>query len=186
MTYMVFVGQTADPWDVPVKQLVQVMQKIWDTTSCYEYEITTSAAIYQKVHDWLHLRTILKYIPDSSTPLRLLAQCYWIHWHHSPLGILWYPRKLMRFRWRMYRVCKVLPGGSSLFVSSQWTQQQKGMWPWTLSLYMSNNNIILFRNGRGSFTAPSSSRHLLLTSWLLKVLQGFLISTNPWLPQWVG
>jgi hypothetical protein len=25
MTYMAFVGQTADPWDVPVKQLIQVM-----------------------------------------------------------------------------------------------------------------------------------------------------------------
>jgi hypothetical protein len=48
---MVFVGQTADPWDVPVKQSVQVMQKIWDATSRYEYEITASAAIYQKVRD---------------------------------------------------------------------------------------------------------------------------------------
>jgi hypothetical protein len=87
-TYMVFVGQTADPWDVPVKQLVQVMQKIWDETSRYDYEITTSTAIYQKVCDRLHSRTILKYIPDSSTPLRLLAQCYQTHWHRSPLGVL--------------------------------------------------------------------------------------------------
>jgi len=51
MTYMAFVGQTVNPWDVPVKQSVQVMQKIWDATSHYEYEITASAAIYQKVHD---------------------------------------------------------------------------------------------------------------------------------------
>jgi hypothetical protein len=65
---MAFVGQVADPWDVPVKQSVQVMQKIWDATSRYEYEITTSAAIYQKVRDRLHPRTILKYIPDGSTP----------------------------------------------------------------------------------------------------------------------
>jgi hypothetical protein len=51
MTYLAFVGQTADPWDVLVKQLVQVMQRIWDATSHYDYEITTSAAIYQKVCD---------------------------------------------------------------------------------------------------------------------------------------
>jgi hypothetical protein len=85
---MAFIGQTADPWDEPVKQSVQVMQKIWDATSCYDYEITTSAAIYQKVCDRLHLRTILKYIPDSSMPLRLVAQCYRIRQHRSPLGIL--------------------------------------------------------------------------------------------------
>jgi hypothetical protein len=48
---MVFVGQTADSWDVLVKQSVQVMQKIWDATSRYDYEITTSTAIYQKVCD---------------------------------------------------------------------------------------------------------------------------------------
>jgi hypothetical protein len=87
---MAFVGQTADPWDVPVKQSVQVMQKIWDATSRYEYEITASAAIYQKVRDRLHSRTILllKYNPDGSTPLRLLAQCYRIHRHCTPLGVL--------------------------------------------------------------------------------------------------
>jgi hypothetical protein len=50
---MVFVGQTADPWDVPVKQSVLVMQKIWDATSTYEYEITASSAIYKKVCDHL-------------------------------------------------------------------------------------------------------------------------------------
>jgi hypothetical protein len=48
-TYMAFVGQTADPWDVPIKQSIKVMQKIWNFTSGKEYEITTSSAIYQKV-----------------------------------------------------------------------------------------------------------------------------------------
>ncbi|KAF8222298.1 hypothetical protein L208DRAFT_1323430 [Tricholoma matsutake] len=47
-TYMAFVGQTTDPWDVPVKQSVKVMQKIWDETSSYQYEITTSTSVYQK------------------------------------------------------------------------------------------------------------------------------------------
>jgi len=28
MTYMAFVGQTMDPWDVPVKQSALIMQKI--------------------------------------------------------------------------------------------------------------------------------------------------------------
>ena len=189
MTYMAFVGQTTNPWDVLVKQSVQVMQKIWDATSCYEYEITASAAIYQKVRDRLHSRTILKYNPDGSMPLQLLAQCYRICRHCTPLGILRYSRKLTRFRWGTCRVCKVLPGGSSLFVSSKWTQWQKGMWLQTLFLqvYMSNNNIILFRNRRGSFAAPLSSRRLLLTSWLSKVPWGFPISTtNPQPLQWVG
>lgn len=48
---MAFVGQTTDPWDVPVKQSLEVMQKIWDATSRNEYKITTSTAIYQKVGD---------------------------------------------------------------------------------------------------------------------------------------
>jgi hypothetical protein len=47
--YMAFVSQTADPWDVPAKQAVLVMQKIWDATNTCEYEITTSTAIYKKV-----------------------------------------------------------------------------------------------------------------------------------------
>ena len=49
-TYMAFVGQTTDPWDVPVKQSVKVMQNIWDAVSSDEYEITASSAVYQKVH----------------------------------------------------------------------------------------------------------------------------------------
>jgi hypothetical protein len=48
-SYMAFVGQTADPWDVPVKQAVKVMQKIWDATTDNEYEITTSTAVFHKV-----------------------------------------------------------------------------------------------------------------------------------------
>lgn len=56
---MAFVGQTNDPWDVPTKQSVEVMQKIWDATSNYEYEIATSTAIYQKVGDQFNPRMIL-------------------------------------------------------------------------------------------------------------------------------
>jgi hypothetical protein len=48
-TYMEFVSKTADPWDVPVKQVIKVMQKIWDVTSFYNYEIILSSIIYQKV-----------------------------------------------------------------------------------------------------------------------------------------
>jgi len=49
--YMAFVGQTADPWDVPIKQAVEVMQKIWDATNGHEYKITASSAVCQKVRD---------------------------------------------------------------------------------------------------------------------------------------
>ncbi|KAH9038774.1 hypothetical protein EDB85DRAFT_2141661 [Lactarius pseudohatsudake] len=47
-TYMAFVGQTNNPWEVPARQSVQVMQKIWDATSEHEFEITTSTTVYQK------------------------------------------------------------------------------------------------------------------------------------------
>ena len=50
-TYMAFVGQTMNPWDVPIKQSVRVMQKIWDATNGNKYEITVSTAVYQKVGD---------------------------------------------------------------------------------------------------------------------------------------
>ena len=50
-TYMAFVGQTMNPWDVPIKQLVKVMQKIWDATNSNEYEIMVSTAVYHKVGD---------------------------------------------------------------------------------------------------------------------------------------
>jgi hypothetical protein len=56
---MVFVGQTTNPWDVPIKQSVDVMQKIWDAVSGNEYQITTSTAVYQKVSDGFISRMIL-------------------------------------------------------------------------------------------------------------------------------
>ena len=59
-TYMAFVGQTTNSWDVPVKQSVKVMQKIWDETNSYQYEITTSTSVYQKVCEWYGSMTILK------------------------------------------------------------------------------------------------------------------------------
>ena len=46
---MALVSQTLNPWKVPTKQSIKVMQKIWDATGHYEYEIMTSTPIYQKV-----------------------------------------------------------------------------------------------------------------------------------------
>ena len=85
---MAFVGQTADPWDVPVKQAVKVMQKIWDATTDKEYEITISTVVYHKVSDrffFQHDTNI--YITDYSMPCRLMAKCCWFHHHCSPPGI---------------------------------------------------------------------------------------------------
>ena len=48
-TYMAFVGQSMDPWDVPAKQVLEMMQTIWDATNGSNYHITTSTAVYQKV-----------------------------------------------------------------------------------------------------------------------------------------
>jgi hypothetical protein len=59
---MDFVARTVDPWDVPVRQAVEVMQKIWDATSTHRYEITSSTAVYQKVCDCSSSNTILTYM----------------------------------------------------------------------------------------------------------------------------
>jgi hypothetical protein len=86
-TYMAFVGQTMNPWDVPVKQSIMVMQKIWDATSNFEYVVTTDTAVYHKVRDLLGCRMILIHISDCSTARRLLAQCHWFHRHCSTSSI---------------------------------------------------------------------------------------------------
>ena len=43
------VGQSMDPWDVPAKWAVEMMQAIWDVTNDKVYEVTTSTMVYQKV-----------------------------------------------------------------------------------------------------------------------------------------
>jgi hypothetical protein len=59
---MAFVGQTMNPWDIPVKQSLEVMQKIWDATSSFDYVITTDTAVYHKVSDQLVRRMMLIFI----------------------------------------------------------------------------------------------------------------------------
>ena len=44
-TYMAFVGETINLWEVPIKQSVKVMQKIWNATSNLEYTITTELSV---------------------------------------------------------------------------------------------------------------------------------------------
>jgi hypothetical protein len=51
---MTFVAPTMDPWEVPATQAVEVMQKIWNVTSSFEYEIMTSMAVYLKVCTWFN------------------------------------------------------------------------------------------------------------------------------------
>jgi hypothetical protein len=65
---MDYVGRTTDPWDVPVMQAVKVMQKIWDTTSDYEYEITQGSGVFQKVCEFTPVRMILMFVSDCPTP----------------------------------------------------------------------------------------------------------------------
>jgi hypothetical protein len=61
-TYMAYVGQLMDPWDMPPKLAVKTMQKIWDVTDGKDYEITTTTAVYQKVRSRFALDHILMYI----------------------------------------------------------------------------------------------------------------------------
>jgi hypothetical protein len=88
---MAFVGQTINPWDVPVKQAIAVMQKIWDATSRFEYAVTTDTAVYHKVCDPLGCRMILIHILDCPTARRLMAQCHRIFWHRNPSSIFRLP-----------------------------------------------------------------------------------------------
>jgi hypothetical protein len=69
-TYMAFVGQTANPWDVPITQAVEVMQKIWDATNDHEYEITAASVVWQKVCDeFCAIRNNFNvYVSDCPTP----------------------------------------------------------------------------------------------------------------------
>lgn len=46
---MAYVGQTADPWQMPVRRAVRVMQNIWDASGAYEYKVTRNTFVYQKV-----------------------------------------------------------------------------------------------------------------------------------------
>ncbi|KAI0284420.1 hypothetical protein BC826DRAFT_1056284 [Russula brevipes] len=75
-TYVAFVGQTANPCDVPVEEAVRVMQMIWNATTDYEYEITPSTGVYQK------------------TP----GAMYGIHQHCGRLGILHFQETIPGFR----------------------------------------------------------------------------------------
>ena len=93
-TYMAFVGQTLNPWDVPCKQTVEVMQKIWDATSNHQYKIEKQTAIYEKVCGGLSFRTMLKYISDGSTPCGLVAQSYRKCWHCGCPCVLWQSRRI--------------------------------------------------------------------------------------------
>ena len=88
---MLFVGETNNPWEVPVKQSIAVMQKIWDATSNFEYVVTSETAVYHKVRDLLGYVMILIYISDCSTARRLMAQCHWIHRHRSHSSIFRLP-----------------------------------------------------------------------------------------------
>ncbi|KAH9022634.1 hypothetical protein EDB85DRAFT_1895159 [Lactarius pseudohatsudake] len=47
-TYMAYVSQATDPWDVPTKLAVETMQRIWDGSGGRNYKITASTAVYQK------------------------------------------------------------------------------------------------------------------------------------------
>ena len=76
---MAFVGQTINPWDVPVKQSIMVMQRIWDVTNSYDYKITAEAPVYQKVRDILGCEMILIHTSDCPTARRLMAQCHGIY-----------------------------------------------------------------------------------------------------------
>lgn len=73
-TYMAFISQTMDPWDVLVKQSVLIMQKIWDATSTYEYEVTASTTVHKKVRDQLASRVI--YITTDFQRVQRLANSW--------------------------------------------------------------------------------------------------------------
>lgn len=62
-TYMAFVGQVENPWEMPTKLALEVMQKIWNATCAFEYQITKETEVYHRVRtNRLGSGTILIYI----------------------------------------------------------------------------------------------------------------------------
>ena len=65
-TYMSFVSQLLDPWDIPSKQALEVMQTVWNATSGNEYQITTSTVVYVKFS--VSYITNIFYRPSNISP----------------------------------------------------------------------------------------------------------------------
>jgi len=175
---MAFVGQTMDPWDVPVKQAVEVMQKIWGATSDHEYEIMTSTPVYQKVCDRFGSRTVLIYI------FQTVQRCA-DSWRNG-VGSTGITSLLSFFDSQEYLLDSdeerqefakyYLEDLHFLYKDSDREDKKvrkSGCYP----VHVSDNEMILYRNGRGFFAAPWLSRRLLHTSLLPKVLKRFLAST---------
>jgi hypothetical protein len=62
-TYMTYVGELMNPWDVPAKQAMEKMQVIWAETGGTEYKITDSTPIYRKVRG--------RYVLEQQTNIRI-------------------------------------------------------------------------------------------------------------------
>jgi hypothetical protein len=73
---MAYVGQAMNPWEIPAKLAVEVMQKIWDALGGPDYIITTSSAVYQKVRGRFvldyKLTSIFRRSNASLTPIETL------------------------------------------------------------------------------------------------------------------
>jgi len=171
---MAFVGQSNNPWDVPVKQAVKVMQKIWDAISGHEYEIMTPMAVYQKVCDHSSSRTILisifqtvQHLADSwrnvigSTGIAIILAFF-----DSQENLQDSDHECQEFTTYYLEDLHFLYRNSS--------HDNKKVHNYICHSMSSNNTIL--RNGRGSFAAPSSYRPLQHTLWLSKVLRRFLAS----------
>ena len=45
-TYMSFIAQSVNPWDIPSMWALEVMQTIWNATNGNDYQITISTPVY--------------------------------------------------------------------------------------------------------------------------------------------
>ncbi|KAI9463520.1 hypothetical protein BJY52DRAFT_1221525 [Lactarius psammicola] len=72
-TYMAFIGQTANPWDVPIKQAIKVMQKIWNETNGNDYMIMPTSMVCQKTIQ--RLADLWQNVVGSATISNALSFC---------------------------------------------------------------------------------------------------------------
>jgi hypothetical protein len=92
---MTYVGESANPWDVPTNLAIEKMQAIWDATGSIDYKVTghKTNIVYKKVH----IRFVLDhkltstFRPFNASPTlgeALLALTAWLLSSHFSIPML--------------------------------------------------------------------------------------------------
>ena len=156
---------------MPVKQAVEVMQKIWDATCHREYKITPSTPVCQKVCDTFGSRTILTFI------FQTIQRCV-DSWRNvvgstgtsSLLAFFDSQESLRDSDEERQEFAKYYLEDLRFLYKDSDSEDKKVC---KSGRYPVHNKMILYRNGKGSFAAHWFSRHSLRTSQLPKAPRRF-------------